>query len=299
MNTTSSLRAVPSTDTARPMPAGDRRGYVVAGSGAPVALLHASLGSKSQWTALVERMAPRFRMIAIDLCGYGDNELTTTESSFTLDDEVRLVASRLEQIVGTRTRVHLVGHSYGGLVALRFAHLYGERTASLALYEPVVFRLLADDNPARAEVRWVAERVAGLVRAGRRHDAARVFVDFWSGSGSFDSMPLPVRASMARRIGKVPLDFKAADGWPQGIDEIRAIVAPTLLLVGGRSPAVAQRIVSRLAHLLPDRRIGAFEFGHMGPVTDPHRINPYIDAFVTAFVEREAATTLQEVTADE
>src|SRR5512144_3385965 len=88
VNTTSSLRAVPTTDTARPMAAGDRRGYVVAGSGAPVALLHASLGSKSQWTALVERMAPRFRMIAIDLCGYGDNELTTTEASFTLDDDV-------------------------------------------------------------------------------------------------------------------------------------------------------------------------------------------------------------------
>jgi len=269
------------------MPVGDRHGYLVAGSGAPVALLHSSLSSKSQWTALLERMAPRFRMIALDLCGYGDNELTATESSFTLDDEVRLVASRLDQLVGPRARVHLVGHSYGGLVALRFAHAYRERVASLSLYEPVVFRLLDDEDPARLQVRWVAERVADLVRAGRRYDAAQAFVDFWSGAGSFEALPLPVRASMAKRIGKVPLDFKATACWPLGRDELRAIVAPTLLLGGSRSPIAAQRILSRLAELLPDWRIGSFDCGHMGPITDAHRINTYIDAFVTACTERD------------
>jgi pimeloyl-ACP methyl ester carboxylesterase len=293
MNTTSSLRAIPGAGSPQPTPIGDHRGYVVAGSGAPVVLLHASLSSKSQWTTLLDRMAPRFRMIALDLCGYGDNELVATESSFTLDDEVRLVASRLDQLVGTRTRVHLVGHSYGGLVALRFAQVYAERVASLSLFEPVVFRLL-DDDPAITEVRSVAERVAVLVRAGRRYDAAQVFVDFWSGAGSFEALALPVRASMARRIGKVPLDFKATSCWPLGRDELRAVVAPTLLLGGRRSPVVAQRILSRLAELLPDWRIGSFDCGHMGPLTDAGRVNTYIDAFVAACAERDGVASLHK-----
>ena len=297
MNPTSSLRAIPGTRSPQAAPAGDRRGYLVTGSGAPVVLLHSSLGSKSQWTALLEQMAPRFRMIALDLCGYGDNELTATESSFTLDDEVRLVASRLDQLVGPRARIHFVGHSYGGLVALRFAHAYRDRVASLSLYEPVVFRLLDDEDPARIEVRRVAERVAGLVRAGRRHDAAQVFVDFWSGAGSFEALALPVRASLAKRIGKVPLDFKAAACWPLRRDELRSIVAPTLLLGGRRSPLVAQRILSLLPELLPDWRIGSFDCGHMGPITDAHRVNTYIDAFVDACAERDGGTTLHEVTA--
>ena len=49
-----------------------RPGYFVAGEGAPVIMLHSSLGSKSQWAVLADRLARRFRVIAIDLCGYGD-----------------------------------------------------------------------------------------------------------------------------------------------------------------------------------------------------------------------------------
>ena len=59
-------------------------GYWATGDGAPVVLLHSSLGSKSQWSALVERLASRFRVIALDLCGYGDNALPASSESFTL-----------------------------------------------------------------------------------------------------------------------------------------------------------------------------------------------------------------------
>ena len=58
-------------------------------------------------------------MIAIDLCGYGDNEQPKMPPLFSLDDEVRLVSDHLDRLVGAGARVHLVGHSYGGLVALQ------------------------------------------------------------------------------------------------------------------------------------------------------------------------------------
>ena len=69
----------------------DRPGYFIAGAGTPVVMLHSSLSSKSQWTALAERLAPRYRVIALDLCGYGDNAVPAAGASFTLDEEVRLV----------------------------------------------------------------------------------------------------------------------------------------------------------------------------------------------------------------
>ena len=62
-----------------------RPGYLMAGTGTPVVMLHSSLGSKSQWTALAERLASRFRVIALDLCGYGDNALPDSAASFGLD----------------------------------------------------------------------------------------------------------------------------------------------------------------------------------------------------------------------
>ena len=286
---TSSLRT--STGSAESSPLAARPGYFVAGAGTPVVMLHSSLGSKSQWTALADRLAPRFRVIALDLCGYGDNALPVNATSFTLDDEVRLVSDRLDGLVEPHTRVHLIGHSYGGLVALRFAQCRSDRVASLSLYEPVVFRMLNDEDPTWVELRRLAERVARISAAGRRHDAAQLFVDFWGGEGSYASMPLPAQAAVARRIDKVPLDFQAACGWPLRTDDIRAIVAPTLLLAGSRSPTVTQRIHVLLTRLLRNRHAGWLECGHMGPITDVHRVNRWIEAFVETCAERNAACT--------
>jgi len=266
----------------------ERPGYFVAGAGTPVVMLHSSLGSKSQWAALAERLARRFRVIAIDLCGYGDNAGVAPGPSFSLDDEVRLVTARLDKLVAPHLRVHVVGHSYGGLVALRFAQAWRGRTASLTMYDPVVFRALSENDPALAAVTALAERVAAFVEAGQRQHAARAFVDFWSGEGSFASLPLPAQCSIARRVDKIPLDFEAASRWPLSPVDLRTIATPTLLLAGKRSPAVAKRIVASLSRELPNRRVRWIDSGHMGPITDAHQVNPWIETFVDTCAERDA-----------
>jgi pimeloyl-ACP methyl ester carboxylesterase len=294
MNTHSRRDAAPSTGVLHAGVANGRPGYFVAGAGTPVVMLHSSLSSKSQWTALAERLASRFRVIALDLCGYGDNALSLTGAPFTLDDEVRLVTDHLDRLVEPPGRIHLVGHSYGGLVALRIAQCRSNRVASLSLYEPVVFRMLDDEDATLADLRAVADRVSRLVMAGRRHDAAQAFVDFWSGESSYASLPLPAQASLARRVDKVPLDFQAALGWPRRREDLRAIVAPTLLLAGNRSPAVVQRIHTLLTRTLPDNRAATFDGGHMGPITDTDRVNPWIEAFLDT-CERDAAFSSRPV----
>lgn len=290
MTTHASLNAVPSVDPPHHAGLDGQPGYSDAGAGPPVVLLHSSLASKSQWAALGERLASHFRVLALDLCGYGDNAMPAAGASFTLDDEVRLLTAHLDSLVELRTRVHVVGHSYGALVALRLAQRAPDRVASLSLYEPVAFRMLNDDDAARAGLNRLVEHILGLIAAGRRHDATRAFVDFWGGDGNYASLPLPVQASLARRIDKVPLDFQAAMRWPLGSTDLRHIAAPSLLLVGNRSPAVTQRIARLLTRALPNCRVGGFDCGHMGPVTDPDRVNPWIEGFLTICAEREALT---------
>jgi pimeloyl-ACP methyl ester carboxylesterase len=227
-------------------------------------------------------------VIAVDLHGYGDNVLPNVEAPFTLDGEVALVTARLDHLVDATTRVHLVGHSYGALVALRLAHCLRGRIASLSLFEPVVFNALDAQEPALKDMWRLAERVSRYLAAGHRHDAARTFVDFWSGEGSYASLPLPAQAGLARRVDKLPLDFRAVRCWPRNARELCATVAPTLLLSGNRSPAVVQSIHALLARTLPNVRTGSFDCGHMGPVTDAHLINPWIEAFVDMCCDRDA-----------
>jgi pimeloyl-ACP methyl ester carboxylesterase len=263
-------------------------GSFAAGAGMPVVMLHASLSSKSQWAGLAVRLASRFRVLAIDLCGYGDNAMPDSGSGFSVDEEVRLVMSRLDRLVKPGTRFHMVGHSYGGLVALRVAERHPERVASLALYEPVAFGLLKRDA-VLADIRERAAQVVRLVATGRRRQAAEKFVDFWSGQGSYASQPEPVQLGIARRIPKVVLDFQAAWSWPAGVADLRAIRAPTLLLAGSRSPALAHRIVMLLTGAVRGCRVEWLDAGHMGPITDPQRINPWIEAFVDLCYESDSA----------
>ena len=255
-------------------------GYFMLGSGAPVVLLHASLSSKSQWLGLAERLAPRFRVIAIDLCGYGDRSTPDRSAPHALDEEVAVVAAVLDRLIPRHARLHLVGHSYGGLVALRCAHQMKDRIASLMLYEPVAFRLLDDDDAALADVRRLAARLSRLVAARCDRYAAQTFVDFWNGDGAYARMSRRVQADLARRVAKVPLDFEAASSWPTRVEDLRGLAVPTLLLGGRHSPAVVQRVHARAVDAIPHCRAALFDAGHMGPVTDADRINPWIEAFV-------------------
>jgi len=233
----------------------------------------------------VERLSPRYRAIALDLHGYGDNSLPSPGPSFTLDDEVRLVAKRLDELAVSSEPLHLVGHSYGALVAMRFAQLNPGRIVSLSLYEPVAFRVLADDEPALQEVMRMATEVAGLVAARRTQDAAQAFVDFWNGDGYFTSLPFAARHALARRVAKVPLDFQASMRWPMRPSDFNVSV-PVLLLVGADSPEVTRRVGARLAEGRGEFRVHSCPAGHMGPLTNASIVNPWIEAFISAHEDK-------------
>src|SRR5438046_1391885 len=102
--------------------------------GTGILLLHSTGASGTQWRALADRLAPHGRVAAPDLCGYGTSGGWTGREAFRLAHE----ATRLSPLIqGFAAPVHLVGHSYGGAVALHLARTQRERVASLTLYEPV------------------------------------------------------------------------------------------------------------------------------------------------------------------
>lgn len=113
--------------------------------------------------------------------------------------------------------VHLVGHGYGGAVALQMAISKPTRVLSLTLYEPLPFGVLSGDDPALEEMQDVANSVVSLVAGRRLEDAARVFMGCWSGSSAWTRLDAGQRSALLARIATVPRAFDAhfAARWDQ------------------------------------------------------------------------------------
>src|ERR1700759_5662393 len=104
-----------------------------------VIALHCSGSGATQWRKLGEALGSRHALVAPEHYGCDSTGPWSGERAFTLADE----AAKTGGIINaSRGKVHLVGHSYGGGVALRAAIERPERIASLTLYEPSAFHLL-------------------------------------------------------------------------------------------------------------------------------------------------------------
>src|SRR4030095_15713287 len=100
------------------------------GSGEPPLLLvHGFTGSVLDWADVLPSLAEQRRVIAYDHRGHGDSPNTGELGTYTID---QLVAD-LEDLVDDRglASFHLLGHSMGGVVALRFVLAHAERVRSL------------------------------------------------------------------------------------------------------------------------------------------------------------------------
>jgi pimeloyl-ACP methyl ester carboxylesterase len=246
--------------------------YHEQGTGEPVLLLHSSGGSNAQWRALVERLSDRFRVIAPDLYGYGASAHWPGRGPFSLAQEAEIAHALLGRL---GEPAHLVGHSYGGAVALHVARLRSDLLRSLTVIEPVAFHLLSD----RSEIIEVAESVMRALACGDYAGGLRCFVDYWSGPGAWDAVPAAKRDAMAPRLAKIALDFHATLNEPARLEDFRNLPLPTLVLHGACSPSPTRSICELLAAVLPDSQITAIEgAGHMAPLTHREAINALIAA---------------------
>jgi pimeloyl-ACP methyl ester carboxylesterase len=263
----------------QPMVTKDRPAAYVreAGSGEPVVCTHASASSSAQWRPLTERLAGRFRMIAVDLHGAGRSPAWAENRPLTLADEVAL----LEPVIAaTGRRVHVVGHSYGGAVALKLALMHPDWVASLVVFEPVLFALLMapDPEPAAREIIAVRADTCTAVDRGDFDAAGARFVDYWMGAGAWASMPETRQRTIAAAMGHVKGEWHAVFEEPASLEALAALDMPTLCLVGSDSPASSRRVSQLLVKTLPRAvELELDDVGHMGPVTHPDLVNPFIE----------------------
>ncbi|HEV2558421.1 MAG TPA: alpha/beta fold hydrolase [Microvirga sp.] len=234
-----------------------------------VVALHCSGGQGRQWRPLADALDGRATVLAPGLIGTADVGPWCGQGPFGLQDEAAAILSLID---GCPDPVHLVGHSYGGAVALQAALQRPGRVASLALYEPTTFTLLEgmglQGRSALSEVRAVARAAEEGLLSGAYAQAAERFVDYWNGLGSWAGLRPQVQADLQRYLPKACLDFRALFNNPLRLEAYHLLSMPILLLQGQHAPAptalIAQRLHAANKHA---RRVIVQRAGHMGPLT--------------------------------
>jgi pimeloyl-ACP methyl ester carboxylesterase len=214
-------------------------------------------------------MGSGYEVLAPEHYGSESTGPWTGEHAFTLaDDAARAIALVFE----SEENVLLVGHSYGGGVALHVALARPDRIASMALYEPSAFHLLRSMGEpgarASAEIARVARRICEGIITGDYRGAVAAFVDYWNGRGAWDRLRPSAQRALIRWAPKAPLDFRALIDDPTPADAYRSLPFPVLIMRGEHAPDPTRVIAEGLLRLLPQSRLKVVDgAGHMGPLT--------------------------------
>ncbi|MEO5845140.1 MAG: alpha/beta hydrolase [Caldimonas sp.] len=252
-----------------------------AGSGPGVVCIHSNASTSGQWMALMERLSPSHRVVAVDSYGAGKSPEWPSDRVISLRDEVALIEPVLAD---AGVPLVLVGHSYGAAVALIAAIDRPERVRGLALYEPTLFSLIDAEAAAPNDgdgIRDAVAATAAALDAGDRDRAAEHFIDYWMGPGSWRRTPEKRRPAIAASVVNVRRWKHALVTEPTPLFAFRSLDVPVLYMVGGRSTASAHGVARLLCGTLPRvERVEFEEAGHMAPITHQGPVNDAIAAFV-------------------
>jgi pimeloyl-ACP methyl ester carboxylesterase len=262
-----------------------------AGSGPGVVCLHSNASHSSQWRALTEMLAPRFRVLAPDLYGAGKSPVWTAQRPLGLRDEVALIDPVLAR---AGDPLVLIGHSYGGAVALIAALLQPHRVRALALYEPTLFAVVDQQSPSPNDadgIRHTVADAAAALDAGDPERAAQRFIDFWTGTGAWARLPAARREPIASSVVNIRAWGSALFNEATPLDAFSRLNIPVFYMLGKDSPASSRSVGRLLTRVLPQVEVIEFPgVGHMGPITHPELINDAIAAFLARQSQREDAT---------
>lgn len=258
------------------------------GTGQGVVCLHANASTSGQWRELMTQLGSRFHVLAADLCGAGRSPAWPADRGPSLRDEVELLAPVFAR---AGDPFALVGHSYGGAVALIAARSQPERVGALVLYEPTLFALVDAVSPPPNDVDGIKAVVAharSALDCDNPYRAAELFIDYWMGPGAWAATPPTRQAQIAPAMGNVGSWASALLDEPTPLSDIACLPMPVLLMTGSDSPPASLAVARLLAQSLSRAEVVQIErVGHMGPVTHPALIN----AAITTFLERALPST--------
>jgi len=251
--------------------------YIEKGSGQTVILLHSTAAGNRQWKKLIELLSEDYHLIAPNLFGYGETDSWTGQKPQTLIDQAEIIRQFVPLDGG---KFSLVGHSFGGSVAMMAAKLFRHQIDKLILIEPNPNYLLRDLGRSNdfGEILAMRDCIKVNGAAQKWEVAAEVFADYFNGIGAWDTMDVDRRQKFVNALkpnyhewDPVMNENTSMAEWKNFLPQDTTVLSCTKTI-----NSISGIIKLLRSNMATWNFIEYQEGGHMAPLTMPNKINPLI-----------------------
>lgn len=226
--------------------------YQDTGEGPAILFVAGSFSTPAAWRTMQKHLPAGYRFVGTSLCGYGDTQDTRTLDDLDIHHQTRVVEAVAERVDAP---VHLVGHSFGGTIALASALTGKVEVLSLATFEanPLALIRARGRNDLYEATRRMSEEFETAHLAGETDAAGRI-IDFWGGAQSFENLPEPVKEYCRATCGANVLDWRTAFRFQAGMNDYATLDIPCLVVRGGLANEAMVEITDALVASLANCR---------------------------------------------
>jgi pimeloyl-ACP methyl ester carboxylesterase len=260
-----------------------RIAYVEQGQGAPLVLVHGQFGDHLDWEPVIAPLARHFRVIAVDLPGFGDSDKPDREYDA---DFLTGSLHGLLKTLGIRRSI-LAGNSFGGQIAILYTLRYPDEVSRLILADSGGFREVTS-----AEKQFYTQRLSPEFLAGLTPETQRpLFAPIFAKQGEIRERYLnkqdaklkredfPAYARSLARCIALALDLYLLERLPE-------IKAPVLVLWGDRDFVLPVEQARKAMEKLRRGKLKVFEgCGHAPQLDCPQEFAQAVKEFATVGVQ--------------
>jgi pimeloyl-ACP methyl ester carboxylesterase len=235
--------------------------YVDEGSGTPIILVHGSVSDYREWSKQMAPFARHYRVIAISRRYHWPNSPPGNEADASVESQADDLAAIIQALGLAPT--HLVGHSYGGAIAINLTLRHPELVRTLVLAEPAISGVLEgvpDNDALSKESQALRTEMKQAFASGDTEQIVQTYARHVA-PGELEKASRAILEMLVENVPAFQLDFNARRP-PVTCELVKRITVPVLVVSGDRSPNGLRRIAEEAAHCMQARLVKIPEATH-------------------------------------
>ena len=215
--------------------------YVEAGEGEPMLLIPGAFSTYRHWNRIIPYLSEHYKLLCLDYLGVGDSDKPKFGFGYTIEEQADLIVKMIEAL--QIDKVHILGVSYGGAIALNLAARYPEKVDRIISVEGNgIKHQNIPYRPMKGLLGWpvVGELSIGVIRSGiaDRLVAKSVMGKAWEQMSEVEKREVvEIMAQNNKMASRVSwhLISRTLETSRDFTDQAKTIQAPVLYLYGGNS----------------------------------------------------------------